>query len=111
MCKCVTLKVTALSIAKKREKSSKTVEKSPGQLSTTCLALLGSTLVLSVAEDGCSPAWLLQLELIVSNLRHHLATKLNLCLNRSPPDLFPVCKALFIISPSGSQLQDEEKGI
>lgn len=37
VCKCVTLKITTLSIARKREKNSKTVEKSPGLLPTTCL--------------------------------------------------------------------------
>lgn len=43
VCKCVRLKITTLPIARKREKSSKIVAKSPGQLSTTCLARLGSS--------------------------------------------------------------------
>lgn len=100
VCKCVTLKITISPIARKREKSIKKKLKrildNYPQLSWQGWA---AALVLSVAEAGCSPVWLLQLEFISSNLKHHLATEQSLRLNKSPSDLFPAYKAQFIISP------------
>lgn len=81
VCKCVMLKITTLSTARKRGKSRKRVLDNypwPVWSSVEC------------GRGWMEPSMELQLEFLWFNLKHPLATELSLCLNHSPPNLFHI---------------------